>query len=673
VSRVPASPAPGPSARQTRGQRLWLLRLLAVLSLTAGVVYVSWRWIFSLNLHYWWIAVPLAIAETYALIDGFLFGATIWRMKRRGPAPPPTADATVDVFITTYNEPVDLVMATAGAAQQIAYPHQTWILDDGDRTEMREAAMAAGVGYLTRGSDWRNHPRHAKAGNLNNALFLTNGEFMLILDADQIPDLQILDHTLGWFTDPRVALVQTPQWFSNVTDSDPLGSQAPLFYGPVQQGKDGWNAAFFCGSNAVLRREALMELGLVGYVKDVESAVRSALTASGRILDSGERRLRDQEPVAAAAIHQVRENVDVARRRLDQGTAVAEVTYDFQRAVEQAGRSVVEDDAESIKADLAALAELPIATDNELGVPVIDNAALDRLSERDWTPLGALESVAELARAVDVDRWHEAQPVMPMATISVTEDMATCMRLHANGWKSVYHHEVLARGLAPEDLRTMLQQRLRWAQGTLQVMLRENPLTLAGLSRGQRLMYFATMWSYLSGFAAIAFLVAPILYLTLGALPVKAYGLTFLIIFTPYFVLNQVFFFVVGYGVRTWRGHQYSLALFPIWIRASVTAAANVWFGRELGFVVTPKTRGTGGRRFPWRLIRPQLTIMVALVVAVVIGLVQLWTGAALTVVGVAVNTAWVTYDLVVMSVIIQAALYRAPEQDPTTGEELVA
>ena len=72
--------------------------------------------------------------------------------------------------------------------------------------------------------------------------------------------------------------------------------------------------------------------------------------------------------------------------------------------------------------------------------------------------------------------------MMPMATISVTEDMATCMRLHALGWRSVYHHEVLAHGLAPEDLGTMLQQRLRWAQGTLQVMLKENPLVQKGLS-----------------------------------------------------------------------------------------------------------------------------------------------------------------------------------------------
>jgi cellulose synthase (UDP-forming) len=251
--------------------------------------------------------------------------------------------------------------------------------------------------------------------------------------------------------------------------------------------------------------------------------------------------------------------------------------------------------------------------------------------------------------------------MMPLATVSVTEDMATCMRLHALGWRSIYHHEVLAHGLAPEDLRTMLQQRLRWAQGTMQVMLRENPLVQKGLTLGQRLMYFATMWSYLSGFAAVVFIAAPVIYLCFGILPVKAFGLDFLLHFIPYMVCNQLLFLVVGYGVRTWRGQQYSLALFPLWIRACWTAAANVVLGRPLGFVVTPKTRQARGG-YPWRLILPQLIATVLLVVACVVGALRLWLGETVTVLGVSVNVAWVAYDLVVMSVIYQAAAYRAPE-----------
>ncbi|MBA2769593.1 MAG: glycosyltransferase [Sporichthyaceae bacterium] len=638
-----------------------LIRILVVLTLLFGTMYVGWRWAFSVYWEHWWIAVPLVLAETYALIDAFLFGATVWRMKERGPAPEADPGATVDVFITTYNEPVGLVTATAVAAKQIRFPHETWILDDGDRPEMAAMAESLGIGCITRHPDWADMPKHAKAGNLNNALFATEGEFLLILDADQIPRPEILDHTLGWFNDPGVALVQTPQFFTNVTDSDPLGSQAPLFYGPIQQGKDGWNAAFFCGSNAILRREALMQLGIVGFVQEVQMEVGVALKAADRILARALTEARQHSPAAVAAITTLRGAARTARAQLFDDVPVGEVTYRFQKAVEHASRSVVDYDLEVMRADLEELSRLPVHVGGHDGLLDVDDAALRRLSDREWSPLGAIESVRTLVRAIDVDRADEAQPMMPMATISVTEDMATCMRLHSLGWASVYHHENLANGLAPEDLRTMLTQRLRWAQGTLQVLLKENPFTKRGLSVGQRLMYFSTMWSYLSGFAAIAFLAAPVFYLCFGVLPVHAYGLEFLRMFVPYVVLNQLLFFVVGYGVKTWRGHQYSLALFPLWIRACTTAAANVFLDRPLGFAVTPKTRQEQGG-FPFRLVWPQLTATVVLVLACVVGMVRLWTGAAESAIGTGVNIVWVAYDLLVISVIYRAALFRAPE-----------
>ncbi|WP_237565606.1 glycosyltransferase family 2 protein [Ornithinimicrobium cavernae] len=651
-------------------RRLALVRLLVVLTLGTGLWYVGWRWMFSINWANWWIALPLVLAETYALTDGFLFGITMWRARRRPDPPAPAADATVDVLITTYNEPVEMVARTAAEAQRIRHPHTTWILDDGNRPEMQAAAEDLGVGYLRRSDDWSDRPRHAKAGNLNNTLFETDGEFLLVLDADQVPDPLILERTLGYFQDPEVALVQTPQWFTNVTDSDPLGSQAPLFYGPIQQGKDGWNAAFFCGSNAVLRREALMQLGIVGYVRSVREAVDDSLRASRRVIARARRRAADHGPVAVRALDDVAAAVPVAQRRLRSGEPLADITYDFRQVVHQGSRSIVEHDLEQIRSDLQELEGLsgegtpPVSLDEELGLPVVDDDAMDRLAARDFSPLGALQSVTTLLRAVDVDRDEEAQPMMPLATISVTEDMATAMRLHGLGWRSVYHHEVLAHGLAPEDLRTMLQQRLRWAQGTMQVFLRENPLVQRGLSAGQRLMYLATMWSYLSGFAALVFIAAPVLYLCFGVLPVNAYGWEFVQRFVPYIVINQLLFLVVGYGVRTWRGHQYSLALFPLWIRACWTAAANVFLGRPLGFVVTPKTRQATEPGFPWRLVLPQLVASVLLVVACVIGVVRLWTGAADSITGTLVNIGWVAYDLVVISVIFEAARYRAPEPD---------
>jgi cellulose synthase (UDP-forming) len=284
------------------------------------------------------------------------------------------------------------------------------------------------------------------------------------------------------------------------------------------------------------------------------------------------------------------------------------------------------------------------------------DAAVDRLAERDLSPLRALESVKAVLEAANVDREHEAQPVMPLSTISVTEDMSTSMRLHAAGWSSVYHHEVLAVGLAPEDLPSMLSQRLRWAQGTIQVMLRENPLTMRGLSLAQRLMYFGTMWSYLTGFAALIYFAGPLVYLFTGILPVHALSLDFFARFVPFMALNQTLFLVAANGAPTWRGQQYSLALFPTWIRACTTAAANVWFGRPLGFAVTPKTRQAGAK--PLRLLRFQAIVALLLALACALGLLR-WALGLGEGLGTLVNVAWAIYNLLALSVLVAAARYR--------------
>ncbi|MCO7238520.1 glycosyltransferase [Aeromicrobium sp. CnD17-E] len=636
---------------------LWQVRLLVVLTAVLGVNYVLWRWLFSVNWPAWWIAVPLVIAETYSVIDSLLFGMTMWRSKRR-PAPPDAPpEATVDVFITTYNEPLDLVQRTALAAAEIRHPHQTWILDDGNRPELAAWAEQHGIGCLHRTADWVDRPRHAKAGNINNALMATEGEFILILDADQVPTPDILDRVLGYFDDPRMALVQTPQYFVNVDDADVLGSQAPLFYGPIQQGKDGWNAAFFCGSNAVIRREALMQLGVSRYADELERSVRTALRTARKIVD----RARSGVEESDASLRTLLDSIDYDARRalgaLDRGEAVADVTFRFGLRLRDAEREVARSDARLLADDVAAIAALEdgLSTD---GLDAVDVEVLAATLERDWSAAGALSSVRRLVDAVDVSRLDEAQPVMPLATISVTEDMATAMRLHGMGWRTAYHHEVLAHGLAPEDMASMLTQRLRWAQGTVQVMFRENPLVQPGLSWPQRLMYFATMWSYLSGFAAIVYIGAPVVYLILGVLPVQALSSDFFIRLVPFLVVNQLLFFVVGRGVKTWRGQQYSLALFPVWIKAFTSAFGNVYRGRALDFAVTPKTVTATEGRPRWDLIKPQLVAMGLLVAALVIGGIRLGVGQAQPL-GTALNVVWVVFDLVILSIIIRAARYR--------------
>ena len=642
------------------------LRLAIVFSAGLGINYVVWRWLFSVNWSAWWIAIPLVIAETYSLIDSLLFGLTMWKLKRRPQPPTPPQDLSVDVFITTFNEPVPMVVETTKAALRIRYPHQTWILDDGDRGELAAAADELGVGYITRSSSWKDKPQHAKAGNLSNALLETTGEFILVLDADQIPEPEILDRTLGYFFDPKVALVQTPQYFINVPSRDPLGSQAPLFYGPIQQGKDGWNAAYFCGTNAVLRRETLMLLGIRGYVRAIEDGVQRTLFAADRMVRRTRKRLRGVHDGADEALAGVHQAVIEARRDLADGKPVGEVTYRFQQRVDDAARVIVTADISAMRSDLAVIDSHGGDTEGPDAV-FFDDEALRSLAGREWSPIGALESISAMVRSVDVSRDDEAQPLLPMATISVTEDMATCMRMHAHGWKTVYHHEVLAYGLAPNDIRTMLAQRLRWAQGTVQVLLRENPLVQKGLSIGQRLMYWATMWSYFAGFAAVAYIVAPAIYLVFGVMPVQAYSWDFFGRLIPFLLFNQLMFLIVSHGTPTWRGQQYSLALFPVWIRACYTAFMNVYFHRPLGFAVTDKTHQQPGS-VPWRLVKWQIAAIGLLILASGIGIIQLYFGA-ISVLGVGVNLFWVVFDIVILSVMVQAVLYRGhqPESESSS------
>lgn len=405
-----------------------------------------------------------------------------------------------------------------------------------------------------------------------------------------------------------------------------------------------------------------MQVGIRGYVHAVEEGVRRTLYAARKILKRTRSQLPADQPQVRAAVESVQNAVREARAQLRDNRPLADITYDFQRAVDDAARTIVDADITSMRADLEVIAALQQDSHAASSTVLFDDEALESLTLREWSPLGAIESISAMVRAIDVGRDDEAQPMLPMATISVTEDMATCMRLHAQGWKSAYHHEILARGLAPDDVRTMLTQRLRWAQGTIQVMLRENPLVQKGLSIGQRLMYWATMWSYLAGFAALAYIAAPAIYLIFGIMPVQAYSWDFFGRLIPFLVLNQLMFIIISRGTPTWRGQQYSLALFPVWIRACVTAFMNVFFDRPLGFAVTPKTKQDAGA-IPWHLVRWQLLAIALLAVASVIGIVQLYFGA-ISVLGVGVNLFWVLFDVVILSVVFQAVRYRGHETE---------
>jgi len=223
----------------------------------------------------------LILAESYAFVILYLgYVQTLWPL-RRTPVPLPDNPEewpNIDLLIPTFNEPLSVVRYTALAAMNIDWPAdklKVWILDDGGREEFRLFAEEAGVGYMTRSDN-----RHAKAGNINHALKRLTAPFVTVFDCDHVPTRSFLQVTMGWFIrDPKLAMLQTPHHFyspdpfeRNLSQFRLIPNEGELFYGIVQDGNDFWNATFFCGSCAVLRRTALDEIGGIAVETVTEDA-----------------------------------------------------------------------------------------------------------------------------------------------------------------------------------------------------------------------------------------------------------------------------------------------------------------------------------------------------------------------------------------------------------------
>lgn len=282
--------------------------LFVTLSSFIVLRYFSWRITYTLVFEDFFShigAIALFLAELYG---GLMFFFSVFvnvRPIHRKPIPLPFDQSKwpyVDVIITCYNEPFDLVKITLAAARNIDYPARKlniYLLDDGGTTEklnsadgnIRAGALARSgrlkayctqlnVNYLAREENV-----NAKAGNMNNALKHIKGDLILVLDADHAPSVDILKKTVGsLMQDEKLFLVQTPHFFinpdpfeKNLSLFQRMPAENDMFYKSIQAGLDFWNSSFFCGSAAVLRRKAIDEVG--GFsgmtiTEDSETAIK---------------------------------------------------------------------------------------------------------------------------------------------------------------------------------------------------------------------------------------------------------------------------------------------------------------------------------------------------------------------------------------------------------------
>lgn len=579
---------PRPSTHVLWRESVW--QVLAVVAVALGVWYLEWRWTESLNYAALWFAIPLVIAETLSFVGLVLVVFNLWQVTDTPQKAPPASigecdgsdearPVKVDVYIATYSEDPELVRLSLRAARLLRYPHPVDIevhcLDDGRRAAMRAVAEEEGVNYITRSSNVG-----YKAGNLRNALEVTSGDFLVICDADTRLFPDFIEATLGYFRDPDVAWVQTPQWFFDLPEGDrldeawgrrigapgrllarvmqrlfgeirvgddPFDNNPMYFYDVLQRRRNGANASFCCGAGSIHRREAVWQSALRGFAMQVD-------------------------------------------RRVDEIAGTV--------------------DDEEIRIALTGELRRQFAVDEEV------------------TPY----------------KFH------------VSEDIYTSIVLHGDPdrrWKSVYHPGVHSKMLSPQDMGSWTTQRFKYAAGTVDIAVHDNPMFRHKLSLSQRMMYGATIWSYFSSLWNWVFLVSPAVYLLTAIPPVSAFSIEFFLHFLPFFVVYETALIVGTWGVPNAKGRAFFMGFFPYGLRAIWT----VLRGREIKFPVTPKERQSG--RF-FRLVRWQIAFIALTAAAIVWASIDLFLlGWRDDYTGYAANLLWAGYTILMLSGYVKAARWR--------------
>jgi cellulose synthase (UDP-forming) len=573
--------------------RARFFQVAGILAMIAGLIYLGWRWGYSLNFNALWFSLPLVIAETFSFLGICFFIFDLWQNKDSTPQSAPhflsevddlnnrvDRPIKIDVFIATLNEEAELVRYTIKDAKAMEYPYSDVpivisVLDDGRRDgrnankeNLKKICQEEGVNYIT-----REHNRGFKAGNLKNGIERTSGDFFVILDADNRPFPSFLINTLGYFKRKKVAWVQTCHWFYDTTESislstylistfgikseklkkiiwfltgniktgeDIFGSEPRQFYEVIQRRRNFHNACFCCGAASVHRREAVMGTSVRLFSEQVNQGIQQSKFAKGS----------------------------------------------------------------------------------------------NKFKEK----------------RIDLIKNKELTPFM----FHASEDLYSSMVIHSdtkNRWESVLHPYVESKLLSPQDMQTFVKQRLRYAEGSIDIALHDNPIFKKGLSWRQKLCYFHTAWAYFSCIWILIFLLSPIVFFFTHQLPVDCTSTEFFSFFIPFFLIYKVAEIAGSWGISQKRGRQYYIGLF--WI--NLNAIINVFSGRKVNFTVTPKYKQLS---HPLKHSWPHLTIIILTLMGILMnGCLILWGTQSLSF-GIAMNTVWGLHNCYTLSVYVRAAYW---------------
>lgn len=269
------------------------------------VVYLLWRTFRTVPLHDGIVSavagISLLVVEIFGMFEAFVHYFNMHKIENHEiPVVPPEEYPDIDVLIATYNEPPELLYKTVNGCVHMEYPDKNkvhiYICDDGNRSEMKELAQKMGVGYLNR----EDH-KGAKAGNLNHAMSVTSSPLIATFDADMIPRREFLMVTAAYFVDQeiknreleekdriKIGFIQTPQSFYNpdlfqfnLFSENTIPNEQDYFYKDVQVSRNKSNSVIYGGSNTLISREALNDVGGF-YTKSITEDFATGMLIQGK-------------------------------------------------------------------------------------------------------------------------------------------------------------------------------------------------------------------------------------------------------------------------------------------------------------------------------------------------------------------------------------------------------
>ncbi len=595
---------PPPLAHSPARELLW--QFLAIVALVLGANYIRWRWTSSLNFDALWFAIPLAVAETLAYVGLLLFTFNLWKTRDVPRQPPPRTVSECSDHPPPEDRPlsVDVFITTYNEEEELV------------RLSIRDATQL----HYPHPLDLRIHvlddgrrPTMRQVAQEEGVHYITRGN-NVGFKAGNLRNA--MEQTSGDFivicdADTRLFPTFLEHTLGYFRDNDVAWVQTPQWFYDLPEGValPDWLGRRLGGfgravGRGVQRLVGEVRFGQDPYVNDPQMFYDVILRRRNWCHASF--------CCGAGSVH---------RREAVMQAALRSFALAVDREVDKFAQDIPD---RQLRADFSDAMRTQVAIEQEL------------------TPY----------------KFH------------VSEDIYTSIVLHNDPdrrWKSVLHPQVESRMLSPQDLLTWMIQRFKYAGGTLDIALRDNPLFKGRMRLPQRLMYLTTFWSYLGCLWNIVFLLAPIIYLFTGIAPLASYSAAFYWHALPFLVLTEIAFMVGTWGVRSWDGKASYLSFFPVNFRALWT----VLRGEKIKFHVTPKDRQEGNFL---HLVWPQVAVIVLTLGGLAYAAFRVWgQGRADELPNLVVNAAWGLNNVFAMLPLVRAALWRPQDEESAAAQAQAA